>query len=173
MSLAENGYNDIVYKMATAEDMPSYGYFVRQEATSLPEYWDMRASQNHCMMGHLDEWFYSHLAGIRNEGLAYDSITFEPYFASDLSWVKARMNTVRGVVAVEWEKSDDNNILLNVNVPFGAKASLIVPNIFQVTEKDSGVDEADGVQFVVQGAKGLCISLGSGSYKFQMDAKTD
>ena len=173
MSLAENGYNDIVYKMATAEDMPSYGYFVRQEATSLPEFWDMRASQNHCMMGHLDEWFYSHLAGIRNEGLAYDSITFEPYFASDLSWVKARMNTVRGVVAVEWEKSDDNNILLNVNVPFGAKASLIVPNIFQVTEKDSGIDEADGVQEVLQGAKGLCISLGSGSYKFQMDAKTD
>jgi hypothetical protein len=74
---------------------------------------------------------------------------------------------------VEWEKSDDNNILLNVNVPFGAKASLIVPDIFQVTEKDSGVDEADGVQDVVQGAKGLCISLGSGSYKFQMDAKTD
>jgi hypothetical protein len=89
--------------------------------------------------------------------LAYDSITIEPYFASDLSWVKARMNTVRGVVAVEWEKSDDNNILLNVNVPFGAKASLIVPNIFQVTEKGSAIDETDGVQEVVQGAKDLCI----------------
>lgn len=173
MSLAENGYNDIVYKMATAEDMPSYGYFVRQGATSLPEFWDMRASQNHCMMGHLDEWFYSHLGGIRNEGLAYDSITIEPYFASDLSWVKARMNTVRGVVAVEWEKSDDNNILLNVNVPFGAKASVIVPNIFHVTEKGGGLEDTNGIQGVVQGTEHLCISLSSGSYKFQMNVRTD
>jgi hypothetical protein len=83
------------------------------------------------------------------------------------------MNTVRGVVAVEWEKSDDNNILLNVNVPFGAKASVIVPNMFHVTEMGSSLGEADGVQEVVQGAKGLCISLGSGSYKFQMEVKAD
>jgi hypothetical protein len=83
------------------------------------------------------------------------------------------MNTVRGDVAVEWEKSDDNNILLNVNVPFGAKASLIVPNIFQVTEKGSSLGEADGVQGLVQGTDSLCISLGSGSYKFQMEVKTD
>ena len=83
------------------------------------------------------------------------------------------MNTVRGEVAVEWEKSDDNNILLNVNVPFGAKASVIVPNMFHVTEMGSSLGEADGVQGLVQGTDSLCISLGSGSYKFQMDVKTD
>lgn len=173
MSLAENGYNDIVYRMATAEDMPSYGYFVRQEATSLPEYWDMRASQNHCMMGHLDEWFYSHLGGIRNEGVAYDSITIAPYFAPDLSWVKTHISTVRGDVNVEWEKDDDKTILLNVSIPFGAKASVVVPNTFHITERGNSLDSAKGVRGVVQEAQNLNISIGSGSYRFLMSIKAD
>ncbi len=173
MSLAENGYNDIVYRMATAEDMPSYGYFVRQGATSLPEFWDMQASQNHCMMGHLDEWFYSHLAGIRNEGLAYDSITIAPYFAPDLSWVKARIHTIRGEVAVEWEKSDENAIQLHVEIPFGAAASVIVPKEYDVTEKGSRLAEAKGVTGVEEEPVNLRISMGSGSYSFQLKVGTD
>lgn len=173
MSLAENGYNDIVYRMATAEDMPSYGYFVRQGATSLPEFWDMQASQNHCMMGHLDEWFYSHLAGIRNEGLAYDSITIAPYFAPDLSWVKARIHTIRGEVAVEWEKNDDNTIQLHVAIPFGAAASVIVPKNYHVTEKGNSLAETKGVKGVVEEVANLRISLGSGSYSFQLKEGTD
>jgi alpha-L-rhamnosidase len=173
MSLAENGYNDIVYRMATAEDMPSYGYFVRQGATSLPEFWDMRASHNHCMMGHLDEWFYSQLGGIRNEGVAYDSITIAPYFAPDLSWVKTHISTVRGDVNVEWEKDDDKTILLNVSIPFGAKASVVVPNTFHITERGNSLDSAKGVRGVVQEAQNLNISIGSGSYRFLMSIKAD
>ena len=37
----------------------------------------------------------------------------------------------------------------------------------------SSLGEADGVQGLVQGTDSLCISLGSGSYKFQMEVKTD
>ena len=159
--------------MATAEDMPSYGYFVRQGATSLPEFWDMQASQNHCMMGHLDEWCYSHLAGIRNEGLAYDSITIAPYFAPDLSWVKARIHTIRGEVAVEWEKSDENAIQLHVEIPFGAAASVMVPKEYDVTEKGSSLAEAKGVTGVEEEPVNLRISMGSGSYSFQLKVGTD
>ena len=170
ISLAENGYNDIVYKMATAEDMPSYGYFVRKGATSLPEFWDMNASQNHCMMGHIDEWFYSHLCGIRNDGLAYDSITVAPYFAPGLSWANAHINTVRGEVAVEWKRNDDKAILLNVIIPFGARASVVVPKDYLVTENGNSLADTNGVSEVVQEVGNLRISLGSGAYSFQLNS---
>jgi alpha-L-rhamnosidase len=39
-------------------DIPSYGYFIQQGATTLPEFWDMAQSLNHCMMGHIEEWFF-------------------------------------------------------------------------------------------------------------------
>lgn len=60
MSLARYGYNDIVYRMANQTDCPSYGYWVEQGYTTTPEYWDVGAfSQNHCMMDHIEEWFFS------------------------------------------------------------------------------------------------------------------
>lgn len=64
MSLARYGYNDIVYRLANQTDCPSYGYWVEQGYTTTPEYWDVGAfSQNHCMMDHIEEWFFS-LQGI-------------------------------------------------------------------------------------------------------------
>lgn len=168
MSLAENGYNDIVYKMVTAEDMPSYGYFVRQNATSLPEFWDMRGSQNHCMMGHVDEWFYSQLCGIQNMGVAYDSIMIAPYFAPELSWANSHVKTIRGEVAVEWSRSEGDAIQLRVEIPFGTRAWVVVPNEYAITENGRDIAEADGVLGMTADADTLRIEIGSGSYDLQL-----
>ena len=172
MSLAENGYNDIVYRMATAEDMPSYGYFVRQGATSLPEFWDMKASQNHCMMGHIDEWFYSHLCGIQNEGSAYGKITIQPYFAPELSWAKAHINTVRGLMASSWKRNADGSIQLDVTIPLGSVARVVVPEEYVVKEKGIRLDEVKGVSSTEKNGNKLSISIASGSYNFELKNRT-
>ena len=86
MSLAKYGYNDIVYQMANQTDCPSYGYWVKQGYTTTPEYWDVGAfSQNHCMMDHIEEWFFSQLGGIRNDGNGFDIVRIEPWIPEDMN----------------------------------------------------------------------------------------
>ncbi len=169
ISLAENGYNDIVYKMATAEDMPSYGYFLTQGATTLPEFWDMNGSQNHCMQGHIDEWFFSHLGGIQNSGIAHDCITIAPYFAPDLTYVNADITSVRGKVKADWERKDENTIVLNVTVPFNSRAALRIPQSYTITENGKEAADIAGVSKVETDDKNTTLCIGAGTYTFMLN----
>ena len=73
----------MVYKLINRTDMPGYGCQIEQGATALTEAWDGRrvVSHNHCMLGHVQDWFHHDLLGIGldpqdvmatyNLGLAY------------------------------------------------------------------------------------------------------
>ena len=79
--LSENGRSDILYKMNNRSDVPGYGYQLRKGATSLTESWAAlpTSSNNHMMLGHLMEWFYSGLGGIYQ---ADSSVAYDQYYYS-------------------------------------------------------------------------------------------
>ncbi len=85
-SLAENGYNDVLYKMVTNPTMPSYAYWINWGMTALCENWEMDNSLNHHMFSEVDYWFYRHIAGIC---IDETGITIAPKAISGLDWVKA------------------------------------------------------------------------------------
>ena len=67
------GRSDVIAAMANRTDLPSYGFQIEHGVTALSETWDPRVgnSQNHCMLGHIEEWFGHGLAGINpGEGQA-------------------------------------------------------------------------------------------------------
>lgn len=66
-ALSENGRSDLVYKMITNPEYPSYAYWINQGMTTLCENWDMTGSQNHHMYSEVDHWFYRYIGGIRFE----------------------------------------------------------------------------------------------------------
>lgn len=65
--LEQEGRSDVIFDMNSQCDKPGYGYQLKQGATSLTESWAAlkTASHNHCMLGHLMEWFYGGIGGIR------------------------------------------------------------------------------------------------------------
>ncbi|MBQ6209420.1 MAG: family 78 glycoside hydrolase catalytic domain [Prevotella sp.] len=128
MSLAKYGYNDIVWRMACQTDYPSYGYFVENGCTTTPELWNMRYSQNHCMLDHIEEWFYTHLAGIQRMDVAYDSIVIRPYVPKDLDSLKASIETPHGTVGSAFYRQADGGIDFHFDVPRGSKATIILPD---------------------------------------------
>ena len=71
-ALADNGRSDVVFAMNQGADHPGYGMILAKGNTSLPEPWDGgdQASSNHFMLGHIMEWFYADLAGIRPDPAA-------------------------------------------------------------------------------------------------------
>lgn len=64
-ALAENGYNDVLYRAVTNTEMPSYAYWINQGATTFCSTWCMTASNNHHMFSEVDHWLYKYIGGIR------------------------------------------------------------------------------------------------------------
>ncbi len=127
MSLAQYGYNDIVYQMANQTDCPSYGYWVEQGYTTTPEYWDVGAfSQNHCMMDHIEEWFFSQLGGIRNAGMAFDSILIAPWIPSDLTSMDVSTQSIYGTIRSAYERTDDSTYIYTFAVPANSTATVMI-----------------------------------------------
>ena len=93
-ALADNGRSDVVFAMNQGADHPGYGMILAKGNTSLPEPWDGgdQASSNHFMLGHIMEWFYADLAGIRPDPAApgFKRIIIKPTLVGDVTWVKAR-----------------------------------------------------------------------------------
>ena len=128
MMLAHYGHNDIVWKMACQTDYPSYGYFVENGCTTTPELWDMRYSQNHCMLDHIEEWFYTHLAGIQNTGTGYDTVTLCPYVPADLDSLQASVETPHGVIRTAYQRKADGTINFEFDIPQGSRVTILLPD---------------------------------------------
>jgi len=138
-TLSNEGYHDIAYKVATQETYPSYGYWLRNNATTMLEEWDGKDSHNHQMFGTVNEYFYQYLAGIRSplngSGTAYRHILLRPCFPDGLNAAGATLQTVSGKIEARWEKSGDTYIY-NVSIPANTTASVVLPD--RVEEVKSG-----------------------------------
>jgi glycogen debranching enzyme len=92
-ALADGGRSDIVFAMNNQSDKPGYGYQLRMGATSLTEAWDAlrSSSQDHFMLGQINEWFFHDLAGIQSdpETPGFQHIIIKPALVGDLSAVTA------------------------------------------------------------------------------------
>ena len=125
--------------MAVEDTAPSYAGQLARGATSLTEAWDANpnSSQNHLMLGHIEEWFYAGLAGIRPHDAGLRHIEIRPQPVGDLTWVKAKWETFRGPVAVEWHR-DGRNFHLQVSLPPGMTAAVYLPGAAVPSNISSG-----------------------------------
>ena len=108
-ALSEYGYADIVYKMVTNPEYPSYAYWINNGMTTLCETWDMKESCNHHMYSEIDMWFYKHIAGIHiDEG--GNSVTIKPAFLENLLSVTATYRDVEIYI-------DENTVKIKSKLP--------------------------------------------------------
>ncbi len=128
--LSENGRSDILYKMNSRSDRPGYAFQLKKGATSLTESWAALTdvSNNHMMLGHLMEWFYSGLGGIyqADNSVAYNNIIIAPKPVGEIRWVNCSYNSLKGTISSAW-KIEESTFTLVVEVPSDAKATIILP----------------------------------------------
>ena len=125
-ALAKGGRSDLVYRLHHQDARPGYGYQLKLGATSLTENWDGRASQNHFMLGHITEWFYGYLAGIRPdpEHPGFKSFLLDPQYVEGIDWVTASYNSRYGEIGVDWHRVGDDSVQLKIKVPANTTAQL-------------------------------------------------
>jgi len=170
-ALTEAGKGDVLYDMVTQRGGPGYLYQLEKGATTLVETWDANpaTSQNHCMLGHAEEWFYRGLGGIRSDpaGPGFARMIIRPQPVSGLEWAKVHYDSIRGRIAVAW-KRESGRFALDVSVPGNTRATVFVPapNAEAVTEGGKPAGEAEGVRLLRVEEGHAVYDVGSGDYAF-------
>ncbi len=171
LALANGGRSDVVFDMTRHTDAPSYGHQIRHGATSLTEAWDGRRglSQNHFMLGHVEEWFYKYLAGIRPDPASsgFERVVIQPHVVGDLTWVKARYRSIRGPIEVHWRRGG-GTLTLEVAIPANVTATVHVPTTSPDAVTEGGVQagKSDAVKFLRAEGGAAVYRIGSGRYCF-------
>jgi alpha-L-rhamnosidase len=172
-ALADSGHSDLIYEMNNQSDKPGYGYQLKMGATSLTEKWDAGVgsfgSQNHFMLGQINEWFYHDLAGIQCDpaGPGFKKIVIKPAMVGDLASVQAVYDSVRGKISSGWQRAG-NQLSQRIIIPANTTAIVWVPtaNVKSVTESGRPAAGADGVKFLRMADGCALYQVGSGDYEF-------
>lgn len=131
-ALSEGGRADALHRVYAREDRGSYGYMVNQGLTTLPESWDARPgtgnSMNHFMLGHLMEWHYAYVAGIRQQPgrIGWKRILIAPD-PGPLDHAEASFNSPAGRIVSRWQRQGEAFELLT-EVPTGVEAIALLPD---------------------------------------------
>ncbi|QEM05288.1 Bacterial alpha-L-rhamnosidase [Mucilaginibacter rubeus] len=169
--LDDEGLSDVIYDMNSRADVPGYGYQLAHGATALTESWAAlpSVSNNHFMLGHLMEWLYSGLAGIRpaDNAIAFNKIEIRPETVGNVTWAKANYQSPYGNISSNWAK-DKNQFKLEVKIPANTIASIFLP------VKNNAVIMVDGqnikthrdLKFIGYHDGKAEIKAGSGNYTF-------
>ncbi len=132
--LSERGRSDVLYKMNNRSDRPGYGWQLKKGATALAESWAALPylSNNHMMLGHLMEWFYSGLGGIYQEknSTAYKEIIIAPKPVGDIKWVDCSFESPKGMISSHW-RIEGNKFHLRIEAPENSTAKIILPQKYE------------------------------------------
>ncbi|BCJ35512.1 hypothetical protein Athai_30150 [Actinocatenispora thailandica] len=130
-ALAAGGRDDVVADVLATTGDPSYGYQLVCGATSLTEYWDgptAYGSQNHWMLGAIEEWLHTRVGGLAAAGgsVGYHDLLIAPVPVGDLTSAHVRYHTPYGPAGAEWSRRG-HEFRLTATVPVGTTALLVAP----------------------------------------------
>ena len=178
--LTEAGHVDVAYRLLRNETYPSWGYTIKNGATTIWERWDGWTEENgfqspnmnsfnHYSLGAVGEWLYRYVAGIDLDpkGVGYDRVIIRPRPGGDLTHARGEFDSVRGKIASAWSVEGDR-FSLEVTIPPNATATVYVPtsDASSLTEGGERLERAENVE-VLQASEGRVVTaVGSGWYRF-------
>ncbi len=169
--LHEAGRDDVIYDMNSRSDVPGYGYQLAKGATALTESWSALPtnSNNHFMLGHLMEWFYTGLGGIQQQktSVGYKDIVIDPRPVGDVSFANTSYESPYGIIRTAWRK-DAGRFVLDVQIPVNTTATVVLPakEAALVREGDRGLNGRKDLAVAGMEDEKLKVTIGSGRYRF-------
>ena len=134
--LTEFGRGDLALKIASNDTYPSWGYMIRNGATTIWELWNGNTadpsmnSGNHVMLlGDLILWEYEYLGGIRvdfSKASHNCQLTLKPYPIEGLDYVNCTYKSVSGRIESHW-KRHGNHFEWEFVIPANTQAEVCLP----------------------------------------------
>ncbi len=138
-ALAENGFEDEVYKLLTKKGEHSFAYmWEHYDATTLWEILPVYTlvgeemafrSHNHPMQAGFADWFYSGIAGINPspDKAGFKKIIFKPRLTNYLEEATGSYESVYGTIESSW-KNEGGEFVWEVLIPENSTGEVFIPN---------------------------------------------
>ena len=178
--LTESGYPDVAYRLLNNETYPSWGYTIKNGATTIWERWDGWTEENgfqspnmnsfnHYSLGSVGEWLYRYVAGLDldPQTAGYGRIVIRPRPGGGLTHARGEYDSVRGRIVSAWSLEGDR-FKLRVEIPPNTTATVYVPaeGGAGISEGGNPVEQAEGVRILgMEHGEGV-LAVGSGTYEF-------
>jgi alpha-L-rhamnosidase len=176
--LTDVGQADVAYRLLLNETFPSWGYSIKQGATTIWERWDGWTEEkgfqdvgmnsfNHYSLGSVGEWLQRYVAGIDTDSNApgFAKISLRPHPSRRLPSVRASFDSLHGSIgsAYAWE---GDTLKWRVTVPANTTALISIPtaDAASVREGDLPAAQAEGLRFVEYGEGRAVYEAGAGEY---------
>ncbi len=176
--LAKIGRNDIAYRLLFNDTYPSWGFEIKNGATTIWERWNGSTAKDgfadpgmnsfaHYSFGAVYQWMCENIGGIKNASPGFNDIIIEPCPDKRLKYAKTTFNSINGKIETHW-KLDNDKFILNVTIPANTTATLFLPakSPSCVTESNKTIRKAPGVKFLRIENSYAVLNLQSGTYNF-------
>ena len=180
-ALSANEHLDSAYRLLLNDTFPSWGYWIRQGATSLWERWDgwteeagfqapVMNSFCHYAFGSVGEWLLTTVAGIDTEGPGFKRLVVHPRPGGGLTYAKAHYDSVNGRAATYW-RIEGEVFHLDVVIPTNTTATVFVParDVESVTEGGQPVTAVEDIEVKGIEDHSVVLRVGSGRYRFRAE----
>ena len=141
--LCDIGETDLAYRLIKRTEYPSWGYMLKEGATTVWERWNGYTAErgfedpemnsfNHYSLGSCAEWLYTYVLGIKLSH-STEKVTISPSISREIGYAKGGTKLKNGRIFVEW-KYENAAVRLEV-------------------------DAADGVDYEIDTSLGSLVSL--------------
>ena len=137
--LLDNGMTEIAYRMLLTEEFPGWLYAVNLGATTIWERWNSLEadgsisgtgmnSLNHYAYGSVCEAIYSRIMGLQNAAPGWTSARIAPRLDGRLKHAALSFDAPSGLWKTAWQIDASGEVTLEVTVPEGACAHVVLPD---------------------------------------------
>jgi alpha-L-rhamnosidase len=179
-TLTKVGRTDVAYKLFHNDTFPSWGFSIKQGATSIWERWDGWTPEKgfqdpnmnsfaHYSFGAVAEWMFKTIAGIDTDGAGFRRIIIRPRPGGRLEWAKTSYKSINGLVATGWILEGDT-LKLDVTIPANTTATVYIPTSDPKSVMESGrpvSGKVEGLEYAGAEDGFAVLRAGSGNYRFE------
>ena len=178
--LTATGHNDVAYKLLLNDTFPSWGFSIKQGATTIWERWDGWTpdrgfqdpgmnSFNHYSLGSVGQWLYQDVAGIDTDPSqpGFKHILLHPHPGPGLTHASATYDSIHGRISSAWN-TEHGGFAWNVSIPANTTATIWIPaqSAASVTEGGKKIGATPDITFLREEPGFAVYEIQSGTYEF-------
>ncbi len=151
--LCDLGLDELAYELIIKETFPSWGYSIKNGATTMWERWDsyvvgkgvsdpVMNSFNHYSFGSCGEWFFEYMLGVKPTEAGFKKIKVQPYVDKSGKVKKASgsFDSVNGKISVSWQKIE-RGFSCNIDKPQNIPAEFRFEGVTKIIQDGVIVNE--------------------------------
>jgi alpha-L-rhamnosidase len=181
--LSKIGRSDVALRLLHNDTFPSWGFSIKQGATSIWERWNGWTPEDgfntpqmnsfaHYSFGAVYQWMVENLGGIRTDTPGYAHVIIAPVLDGKLHRARVSYHSVRGMIESSWE-GVPGAMRLRVVIPPNTTATVAFPPGPEtvspaITESGKPVTQASGIRGVRKENGQTSVEIGSGEYHFEV-----